>query len=366
MTSGEPGHVNDMQRYLVEEEAEKWQEGRISRREFVRRATLILGSAVVAGPVLLALGCDPNTPEPTPTAANASTGSTPQPSPQGTATVDVVAPTVAATSEPTTALTTAPTASGTAGTTGGSPFHVPEDDPNVHAEMVEFRATDGSTMLKAYLALPTPVNARIMTPPGVLVIHENRGLTEHIKDVTRRLARANYTGLAVDLLSRQGGSAAHPDEAERTGLLGQNPPEQMISDLSAGLDYLKGRGDVVPDKLGVMGFCFGGGYAWRMATARADLKAAAPYYGPNPPLEDVPKIKAAVLGIYGERDTRITGQVPALEEALKQAGVTYEIKIYEGAEHAFHNDTTARYNPEAARDAWEQTLAWFEKHLRGA
>jgi carboxymethylenebutenolidase len=242
---------------------------------------------------------------------------------------------------------------------------VPEGDPNVHAEMVEFPAGDGNTMLKAYLALPTPVNARITTPPGVLVIHENRGLTEHIKDVVRRLARANYAALGVDLLSRQGGSDAHPDEGERTGLLGQNPPEQMISDLAAGLDYLKSRGDVVPDKLGVVGFCFGGGYAWRMATARADLRAAVPYYGPNPPLEDVPKIKAAVLGIYGERDTRITGQVPALEEALKQAGVTYEIKIYEGADHAFHNDTGARYNPEAARDAWEQTLAWFETHLRG-
>ena len=357
MTSGEPGHVNDMQRYLVEEEAEKWQEGRISRREFVRRATLILGSAVVAGPVLLALGCDPNTPEPTPTATT-SQGSTPQPPSQDTATLAAATSTVAA--------TTAPTAPGTAGTTGGSPFHVPEDDPNVHAEMVEFRASDGSATLKAYLALPTPVNARIMTPPGVLVIHENRGLTEHIKDVARRLARANYAGLAVDLLSRQGGSETHPDEAERTGLLGQNPPEQIIADLSAGLDYLKGRGDVVPDKLGVLGFCFGGGYSWRMATARADLKAAVPYYGPNPPLEDVPEIHAAVLGIYGQLDTRITGQVPALEEALKKARVTYEIKIYEGAEHAFHNDTGARYNPEAAKDAWEQTLAWFEKHLRGA
>jgi carboxymethylenebutenolidase len=240
---------------------------------------------------------------------------------------------------------------------------VPEGDENVHAEMVEIPAAD-RTPLKAYLALPTPVNARIMTPPGVLVIHENRGLTEHIKDVTRRLARANYAALAVDLLSRQGGSEAHPDEGERTGLLGQNPPEQIISDLSAGLDYLKSRDDVVPDKLGAVGFCFGGGYTWRMATVRPDLKAAVPYYGPNPPLEDVPKIKAAVLGIYGEADTRITGQVPPLEEALKQAGVTYEIKIYEGAEHAFHNDTSARYNPEAAEDAWEQTLAWFEKYLR--
>ncbi|MDQ5826267.1 MAG: dienelactone hydrolase family protein [Chloroflexota bacterium] len=349
MASRDTGHVNDMQRYLVEEEAEKWQEGRISRREFVRRATLILGSAVVAGPVLLAMGCDPNTPEPTPTTSSASQPSTPQPAASPDATAQATATIGAA---------------ATTGATSGSPFHVPEGDPNVRAEMVEIPVADG-TRLKAYLALPTPVNARIMTPPGVLVIHENRGLTDHIKDVTRRLARANYAALAVDLLSRQGGSEAHPDEGERTGLLGQNPPEQIISDLSAGLDYLKSRNDVVPDKLGAVGFCFGGGYTWRMATVRPDLKAAVPYYGPNPPLEDVPNIKAAVLGIYGERDTRITGQVPPLEEALKQAGVTYEIKIYEGAEHAFHNDTSARYNPDAAKDAWEQTLAWFEKYLRG-
>jgi carboxymethylenebutenolidase len=353
MTNGDTGHVNDMQRYLVEEEAEKWQEGRISRREFVRRATLILGGMAVAGPVLLAMGCDPNAPEATPTTA-ASQGSTPQPTTPSEATATTGA-----------TPTTGTTATATTGATGVSPYHVPEGDPNVHAEMVELPAADG-TPLKAYLALPTPVNARITTPPGVLVIHENRGLTEHIKDVVRRLARANYAALAVDLLSRQGGSDAHPDEAERTGLLGQNPPEQILADLSAGLDYLKSRDDVVPDKLGVVGFCFGGGYAWRLATKRADLKAAVPYYGPNPPLEDVPNIKAAVLGIYGALDTRITGQAPALEDALKQAGVTYEIKIYEGADHAFHNDTGARYNPQAAKDAWDQTLSWFEQHLRNA
>lgn len=349
MTSGQSGHVNDMQQYLVEEEAEKWQDGRISRREFIRRASLILGGMAVAGPVLLAMGCDPNAPEPTPTTSVAQ-----DPTSQPTAATEATA---------TTGTVATAGATATTGTTSGSPFHVPEGDPNVHAEMVEIPASDGTT-LKAYLALPTPVNARIVTPPGVLVIHENRGLTDHIKDVVRRLARANYAALSVDLLSRQGGSDAHPDEGERTGLLGQNPPEQIISDLSAGLGYLKSRNDVVPDKLGVVGFCFGGGYTWRMATKRADLKAAVAYYGPNPPLEDVPNIKASVFGIYGERDTRITGQVPSLEAALKQTGVSYRIKVYGGADHAFHNDTGARYNPEAAKDAWEQTLAWFETYLR--
>ena len=335
MTSEEAGHVNDMQRYLVEEEAEKWQDGRISRREFIRRATLILGSAAVAGPVLLAMGCDPSTPQASPT-----TEASPLPGSTG-----IVGTTA------------------TPNSSSPSPYHVPLNDADVRAGMVEFPASDGST-LKGYVAVPTPTNARIKTPPGVLVIHENRGLTEHIQDVVRRLAKANYTALGVDLLSRQGGSEAHPDEGERTGLLGQSPPEQIIADLSAGLDYLKSRDDVVPEMLGVVGFCFGGGYAWRLATQRPDLKAAVPYYGPNPPLEDVPNIKAAVLGIYGSLDNRITGQVPALEEALKSAGTTYEIKIYEGADHAFHNDTGARFNLEAATDAWERTLAWFEKYLR--
>src|SRR5205814_7384839 len=133
--------------------------------------------------------------------------------------------------------------------------------------------------------------------------------------------------------------------------------------LSAGLDYLKTRGDILPNRLGAIGFCFGGGLTWRLITKRDDIKAAVPFYGPNPPLEDVPKIKAAVLGIYGANDTRITGSVPDLEAALKKAGVTYQIKIYDGANHAFHNDTGTSYNPDAAKDAWAKALAWLGGHM---
>lgn len=202
-----------------------------------------------------------------------------------------------------------------------------------------------------------------LPPAGILVIHENRGLTEHIKDVVRRLAKARYIALSVDLVSRAGGSAAHPDEAERTGILGQLTPEQVIADLSAGLDYLSVSPLNASTRLGAVGFCFGGGYTYRLATKRQDLKAAVAFYGPNPPLEDVPNIKAAVLAIYGSADTRITSGASALEAALKQAGVTYETKIYDGANHAFHNDTGPNYNPTAAKDAWERTLAWFGAHL---
>lgn len=337
--------LNDMQRYLVEEEAEKWQQGRLTRREFMRRVTLIAGSAVAAGPVLAALGCDPSSPAATP---EPTTG------PAATNTVGSAATSTAATQ-----ATPNPTQSSV------SPYHVPEDDPEVRAEMVDIAASDPSVKLRGYFAQPaTPgMNAGPLPPAAILVIHENRGLTEHIKDVVRRVAKARYLGLCVDLVSRAGGSENHPDEAERTGILGQLPPDVVLTDLSAGLDYLKSKQSESSPRLGVVGFCFGGGYTLRLATKRPDLKAAVPFYGPNPPLEDVPNIKAALLGIYGQNDTRITSGVPALEEALKAAGVTYEIKIYEGANHAFHNDTGPNYNPTAAKDAWEKTLAWFSRYL---
>jgi len=346
--------LNDMQRYLVEEEAEKWREGDITRREFIRRVTLLVGGVAAAGGVLLSLGCDPNSPTVQPTSASQSTPTTEPTS--------AVAPAATATE-----AGAQPTATTGSGQGSQSPYHVPEDSPDVKAEMVSIPTSDASVKLMGYLATATAPRmgpgAGPAKPAGILVIHENRGLTPHIKDVVRRLAKENYVAMCVDLVSRQGGSDSHPDEAERTGILGQMTPEQVVSDLSAGLDYLKSREDVAPDKLGVVGFCFGGGYTWRMATKRQDLKAAVPYYGPNPPLEDVPNIKAAVLGIYGENDTRITSGVPALEEALKQAGVTYKINIYPGAEHAFHNDTGPRYKQDAATDAWERTLEWFRQYL---
>jgi len=334
--------LNDMQRYLVEEEAEKWHEGRITRRELMRRVSLLVGGAAAASSVLVTLGCGPNSPEVAPAATSTN-----------------VAPVATQMTDPPPASDATPTT----GQAGTSPNHVPENDPSVRAEMVDITSPDAGVKLRGYLAVPAVPRMGALKPAGVLVIHENKGLTDHIKDVVRRFAKAGYTALAVDLVSRQGGSEAHPDEAERTGILGQLTPEQIISDLSAGLDHLKGAAEANPDRLAVIGFCFGGGYTWRIATKRPDLKAGAAFYGPNPPLEDVPNIKAAMLGIYGGNDTRITGQVPALEDALKKAGVKYEMKIYDGAEHAFHNDTTPRYNAAAAQDAWAKTLEWFSSNL---
>jgi carboxymethylenebutenolidase len=328
--------LTDMQRYLVEEEAEKWQEGAISRREFIRRVTLLVGGAAAAGGVLLSLGCDTNAPEAVPATTATTSG------PAG--------------------ASVSPTAQATGGGSA-SPYHVDENDPVIHVETVDIpQSSDPSLKLKGYLAF-NQVKMRAAKPGAVLVTHENKGLTPYIKDVVRRIGKTGYVGLCVDLLSRAGGSDAHPDEGERTGILGQIPTDKLLDDLSAGLDYLKSRGDIIPSRLGAIGFCFGGGLTWRLITKRPDIKAAVPFYGPNPPLEDVPKIKAAVLGIYGGNDTRITGSVPDLETALKKAGVTYEIKIYEGANHAFHNDTGPNYNPDAAKDAWDRTLAWLGNHM---
>jgi carboxymethylenebutenolidase len=346
--------LNDMQRYLVEEEAEKWRDGELTRREFMRRVSLLVGAAASTG-VLVSLGCDPNTPDATSTA---TTGA-------GAATA-AASPPAATDPSPTTGEATSPTT----GQTGGSPYSVPEDSPDVKVEQVDISTPDGVT-LKGYLAMSAVAQMNPGAGPGagpannagILVIHENRGLTPYIKDVVRRLGKEGYVAMCVDLISREGGTDAHPDEAERTGILGGMAREQVVADLSAGLDYLKSRPDVAPERLGVVGFCFGGGYSWRMATVRPDLKAAVPYYGPNPPLEDVPKIKAAALGIYGERDTRITASVPALEEALKAANITHKMIIYPDADHAFHNDTGPRYNESAATDAWQQTLAWFRQYL---
>lgn len=320
--------LNDMQRYLVEEEAEKWREGRLSRREFIRRVTLVVGGAVAASGVLLSLGCDANAADPSPAGATPTTGT----SPSGAV----------------------------------SPYHVPEDDPAIQSEMVDIPASDASLRLKGYLAYDrnkVPQAAGPGKAGGVLVVHENRGLTPYIEDVVRRVARAGYVGLSVDLLSRAGGSATHPDEGERVGILGQVPPDLLVGDLLDGVRYLKSRPDIDPARIGAVGFCFGGGMVWRLVTQSPDVKAAVPYYGPNPPLKFVPNIKAAVLGIYAGNDSRITNGVPELDAALKGAGITYEIKIYDGTDHAFHNDTGERYNAEAAKDAWERTLAWFEQYL---
>lgn len=206
--------------------------------------------------------------------------------------------------------------------------------------------------------------AEASDPQGVLlVIHENRGLTPHFFDLVGRFAGATYSALCVDLLSSQGGTGQLQDPAAAPTTLANTPPEQLLADLKAGIDELERR---APDaKIGGVGFCFGGGMTWNLLQAGEQrLAAAVPFYGPAPESPDFSKAKAAVYAMYGEQDERVNATRDRAEAALRAAGLTYEIRTFAGAGHAFFNDTGPRYNPEAAQQAWQEMLDWFNQHLK--
>lgn len=339
--------MNVFQRYLAGEFAEEYEEGRLSRREALKLIASVTGSLVLANTILAA--CAPPL-ENTPGAASQS--APPKVTDTAVPTTSEIAPT-----EPQPTASEAP--SEAAESAGASPAHgtVSPDDPAIQAGPVEFTSEDGAAV-QAYLAQPAGEG----TFPVILVCHENRGLTSHIEDVARRFARAGYVALAVDLLSRQGGSAALGSD-QVPGALGSAPPDQFVQDFVSGWRYLQDQPFADADRVGMIGFCFGGGVTWRAATQMPELDAAVPFYGPHPSLEAVPQINAAVLAIYGEQDSRINQGIPAIEEAMQQNGKIFEKRIYPDAGHAFFNDTSSRYNPEAARDAWQQALAWFGKYV---
>jgi carboxymethylenebutenolidase len=233
---------------------------------------------------------------------------------------------------------------------------VAADDALIIASPVEF--SDQGTNLLGYLSRP----ASGEPAPVIMVCHENRGLTSHIEDITRRLAKVGYVALAVDLLSRQGGTS-NLDSGSVPGVLGSSPPEQFVQDFLSGLGWLQDQDFALTERVGMTGFCFGGGVTWQVAVHMPALKAAVPFYGPHPDLTDVSSIQAPVLGIYGEQDSRINSGIPAIEEAMQQNDKVYSKIIYPDAGHAFFNDTGSRYNAEAAQDAWSQLLAWFQQYV---
>ena len=215
---------------------------------------------------------------------------------------------------------------------------------------------DGAAM-RGYLVHPKGRKKR----GAVVVIHENRGLTPHIKDVTRRVAQAGYLALGVDGLSPLGGTPADEDKGRE--LIGQLDPVKNRNNYLAALAYLRNRPDC-NGRTGAVGFCWGGGLANQLAVHDPTLDAAVAYYGQQAKAEDVPQIKAAVLLHYGGLDQRINAGIPAYEAALKAAGTRYELFVYEGVNHAFNNDTSpARYNAAAAQLAWERTLRLFKEKL---
>ncbi|WP_310394319.1 dienelactone hydrolase family protein [Hymenobacter sp.] len=215
---------------------------------------------------------------------------------------------------------------------------------------------DGAAV-KGYLVHPKGRKQR----GAVVVIHENRGLTPHIKDVTRRVAQAGYLALGVDALSPLGGTPADEDKGRE--LIGQLDKTKNLNNYLAALTYLRARPDC-NGRTGAVGFCWGGAMANQLGVHDPKLDAAVAYYGAQPAAEDVPKIKSAVMLHYGGLDQRVNAGIPAYETALKAAGTKYELYVYEGVNHAFNNDSSpARYNAEAAKLAWERTLRLFKEKL---
>jgi carboxymethylenebutenolidase len=194
---------------------------------------------------------------------------------------------------------------------------------------------------------------------GVLVIHENRGLNAHISRVASRFAASGWSALAIDLLSEEGGTGAFPGEAEVAAALARIPPERFVEDMKAGVSELKRR--VRGRRLAAIGFCFGGGMVWRLlASGEPRLAAAAPFYGPFPEGGSLTGSRADVLGVYGGLDSRVNATIPAARAALEAARLKYELVTFSEADHAFFNDTGARFNPHAMAEAWRRALNWFD------
>jgi len=321
--------LNPMQRYLVHEFVEDYEDGLMSRRDMVGRVLHITGSAAAAAAALTALGV--------------KAGGAPS------------------------------NGAGLRTQNAASPNTVPEGDPRVTAGEVTIPGGDGA-QVTAYQAMPVPsATPEPGTPaasapyPVILVCHENRGLTDHIRDVARRYAVNGYLACALDLLSREGGTASIADASSIPAILTDGDPNRHVDDFQAAIDWYGTVPEADTGRVGMNGFCFGGGITWRAATRIAELKAAVPFYGPPPPLEDVPNISAAVLGVYSDdpNDYANEGR-DDLEAALDAANVTYQINVYPNSQHAFHNDTGQRYSEPTAVAAWTDTLSWFGQYVMGA
>ncbi|HEU4580852.1 MAG TPA: dienelactone hydrolase family protein [Polyangiaceae bacterium] len=378
--------MNEYQRYFAEEIAEECGHGHISRTEALRRLRVLGVSAAVALSLLAAAcGGDDKSPaqsvasnEPTtgmpatesndsttPASDGASTGSpaaTPSPTPMGSANNE-------GTPNPMMAAPAAMPGSSTPPAMGMMPPAVenppatPPADPaaisgvgmGLPTEAITFNGPNGP-LQGAFAAAPNPRGA-------VLVIHENRGLNDHIRTVVGRFAAAGFTAIGLDLLSEEGGTAALGDQANATAALGRVATTRFTADMQACLDELQRRAPNA--KIGAVGFCFGGGMMWQLlATKDPRLAAVAPFYGPFPTGNiDFTGSNAAVLAFYGALDARVNGTQAQAEAALTAAGLTHEMVVEPNANHAFFNDTGMSYNAAAAADAWTRVLAWFGEHL---
>jgi carboxymethylenebutenolidase len=315
--------------YLIEEFAEEYQAHRIGRRELLRRVLLLTGSVPLTATTLFALGC-------------------------GDSSGDDDAPPV-------------PTEVPVVTTEAGIGPGVAATDPAVQAQSVRFPGQAGDVL--GYLARPVASGSF----PAVLVIPENQGLVDHFRDLARRYAKEGFVALAFDQLSRAGGTPATPDMQAISAAYRSITAPQMLEDMKTAVAYLKSHNFVRANALGVSGFCMGGDQAFEIALNSPDIKAGVPYYGTirQEMAEPLGRTQVAFLVIYGALDNRVTAQRPMVEERLRAAGKPFEVKVYEGAGHAFFNDTRPNtgnfgYHQASAEDAWKSTLAWFRRHLPSA
>ena len=283
---------------------DSYRAGTITRREFLRRAMLWTGSMAVASSLLDSLS---------PTAVHAAN-------------------------------------------------QVDPNDPALISTDVKYPAADGAS-INAYVTRPKGDGRR----PAVIVVSDNWALDDHNRDVGRRLAKAGYVAIVPDVVSRVGGTSSFASREEVVKAISQLSDDNVMKDLMGAQNYIKGQSFVQPDKIGVVGFCWGGGKTFLFTTQSKDLAATVIFYGAIPKdLDAVKNITAPVLGNYGELDKPISSQVPRLAEEMKKNGKSYDYKIYPDAPHAFYSDVREdRYRPEAAKDAWGRTLEFFKKHLQG-
>jgi len=235
---------------------------------------------------------------------------------------------------------------------------VPKDDARIKAEYLTYDSPQGSGKMRGYFVRPSSATGKL---PGVVVYHENRGLNPYIEDVARRLAVENFVAFAPDALAPVGGYPG--DEEKAAQLFRQLDAKKRTEDLIAAAEFLKSRPECT-GKIGAVGFCYGGDIVNILATRMPDLGAAVPFYGLQPSAADTAKIKAPLLTHYAELDQRIDAGWPAFEAALKANGVKYQMFMYAGANHGFHNDTTPRYDEAAAKLAWSRTIAFFKENLK--
>jgi len=282
---------------------ESYRAGTITRREFMRRAILWTGSVAAASSLLDSLS---------PTAVHAN--------------------------------------------------QVDPNDPALISTDVKYAAADGAS-INAYVTRPKGDGRR----PAVIVVSDNRALDDHNRDIGRRLAKAGYVAIVPDVVSREGGTASFPDREAVAKTIDKLNDDNLMKDFMGAHNYIKGQSFVQANKIGVIGFCWGGGKTFLFTTQNKDLAATVIYYGPIPKdLDGVKNITGPVLGNYAELDKPISSQVPRLAEEMKKHGKSYDYKIYPDAPHAFNHDQRPdRYRPEAAKDAWGRTLEFFKKHLQG-